>query len=196
MKTPKRKRAPSAAKAAKPAMETRALDETSVMAAPAVEPDLEATSTMPTVVVPDEGTELVASAVAEPEAVAAAIAEPLVEPAAEPMIAAEPIVTSPAVAAADSQPVVALSSNSTVKDAASLKAALIKVVASTATVSVDARSVERIDTATIQLLCAFVRERSQRQLGVKWLDCPKALVESSRLLGVHQILGLPEAGAA
>jgi ABC-type transporter Mla MlaB component len=180
MKTPKRKRTPSAAKAAKPAVEARALDETSVMAAPAVESDLEATSTMPAVVVPDEETVLVASAVAEP-AIAAA---------------AEPIVTSPAVVSVDSQPVVALSSNSTVKDAASLKAALIKVVASTATVSVDARSVERIDTATIQLLCAFVRERAQRQLEVKWLDCPKALVESSRLLGVHQILGLPEAGAA
>jgi ABC-type transporter Mla MlaB component len=184
MKTPKRKRAPSVAKAAKPAVETRALDETSVMAAPAVESDLEATSTMPAVVVPDDETVLVASATAEP------VAEPTIA------AAAEPIVTSPAVVSADSQPVVALSSNSTVKDAASLKAALIKVVASTATVSVDARSVERIDTATIQLLCAFVRERAQRQLEVKWLDCPKALVESSRLLGVHQILGLPEAGAA
>jgi ABC-type transporter Mla MlaB component len=189
MKTPKRKRAPSVAKAAKPAVETRALDETSVMAAPAVESDLEATSTMPAVAissmtVPDEETVLAASEVAEP------VAEPTIA------AAAEPIVTSPAVVTADSQPVVALSSNSTVKDAASLKAALIKVVASTATVSVDARSVERIDTATIQLLCAFVRERAQRQLEVKWLDCPKALVESSRLLGVHQILGLPEAGAA
>jgi ABC-type transporter Mla MlaB component len=187
MKTPKRKRAPSAAKAAKPAVETRALDETSVMAAPAVEPDLEATSTMPAVVVPDEQIALVASAVAEP------MAEPVAEPVIE---AAESIVTSPLVASADSQLVVTLSSNSTVKDAASLKSALIKLVASPAVVSVDARSVERIDTATIQLLCAFVRERSQRQLGVKWLDCPKALVESSRLLGVHQILGLPEAGAA
>jgi len=194
MKTPKRKRA-SSAKAAKPALETRALDETSVMAAPAVESDLEATSTMPAVAIssmamPDEETILGASAVAEPAAAAAVLAEPMIE------AVAEPIVTSPVVVSADSQPVVALPSNSTVKDAASLKAALIKVVASTATVSVDARSVERIDTATIQLLCAFARERSQRQLAVKWLDCPKALVESSRLLGVHQILGLPEAGAA
>jgi ABC-type transporter Mla MlaB component len=188
MKTPKRKRAPSAAKAAKPAVETRALDETSVMAAPAVDADLEATSTMPAVVVPDEQIALVASTVAEP------MAEPVAEPVTK--AAAESIVTSPVVASADSQLVISLSSNSTVKDAASLKSALIKVVASPAVVSVDARSVERIDTATIQLLCAFVRERSQRKLGVKWLDCPKALVESSRLLGVHQILGLPEAGAA
>ena len=308
MKTSKRKRS---AKAAAAVLASRALDETSVMTVAAIEPDLEATSTMPAValaasesspepaavdVVPadvsiepepirseldiaaemlaeayaamaDEpvvetvseesvnsaGAEQVieasahiedASAIAADEAVlseyavesgtqcAASLAlppeqgegtinetsasslqeaataeaasieisvEPIVESvveAAVEAVAVEPEVASPAVAPVDSDPVVALPSNSTVKDAASLKAALIKVVQSPAVVALDVRSVERVDTATMQLLCAFVRERTQRQLGVKWLDCPKTFVDSSRILGIHAILGLPEAGAA
>lgn len=92
--------------------------------------------------------------------------------------------------------IITLSSNSTVKDAASLKAQLVKVAALPATVSLDVSSVERIDTATLQLLCAFVRERAERKLAVEWLGSPKAFVDSSRLLGVHTLLGLPEAGVA
>jgi ABC-type transporter Mla MlaB component len=165
-------------------MAARVIEETSIMAAPIAEPDLEATSTMPAVVIPETA--------GLADAIGLDSAEPALETAIEPVAAN----TSPAEASTDSEPVVALSSNSTVKDAASLKAALIDVVASSATVAIDVRSVERIDTAALQLLCAFVRERAKRQLGVKWLDCPKAFLEASRLLGVNAILGLPEAGVA
>ena len=111
-------------------------------------------------------------------------------------VAAAAIEAAPAPVVATPQPIVTLPSNSAVKDAAALKAALLKVVGLPATVSLDVRSVERVDTATLQLLYAFVRDRAQRQLAVEWLGCPKALVESSRLLGVHQMLGLPAVGVA
>jgi len=193
MKTPKRKRASSAAKAAAPAMEARALDETSVMPAPVSDPDLEQTSTLPAIVVAAEAAIEIATANV---AVSVSVADPVRESIAEPAAAQEPVSTSSAEVPVDSDPVIALPSNSTVKDAASLKAALIEVVGSPRTVALDVRIVERVDTATIQLLCAFVLERSKRQLGVKWLDCPKAFIESSRLLGVQALLGLPGQGVA
>ena len=165
MKTPKRKRASSVAKAAVPAAVARVAD-TQIMEAVVAEreADLDATMPVPALVVP--------------EAIAAAI-----EPA-------------PAPAPAAPEPIVVLPSNSAVKDAAALKVALVKVVALPGTVSLDVRSVERVDTATLQLLYAFVRDRAQRKLAVEWLGCPKALIESSRLLGVHTMLGLPAVGVA
>jgi ABC-type transporter Mla MlaB component len=77
-----------------------------------------------------------------------------------------------------------------------LQIELVRVAALDASVSIDVRSVERVDTATLQLLYAFVRDRSQRGLGVKWLGCPPAFLDAARMLGVHGLLALPEAGAA
>ena len=163
MKTPKRKRAPSVAKAAVPAAVARVAD-TQLLETIVAEREADLDATMP---VP---------ALVEPEASAVAIETAPVDKAPEP--------------------IVTLPSNSAVKDAAALKAALIKVVGLPVTVSLDVRSVERVDTATLQLLYAFVRDRAQRKLAVEWLGCPKALIESSRLLGVHTMLGLPAVGVA
>jgi ABC-type transporter Mla MlaB component len=97
-----------------------------------------------------------------------------------------------------SDPVVMLGSSCTVKDAAALKHSLCAVVDSKVAVTLDARSLERIDTATIQVLCAFVRQRVAAAHGVIWVGVPEALQEAARLLGVHALLALPPdvAGAA
>lgn len=93
-------------------------------------------------------------------------------------------------------PIVALPSHSTVKDATALKIELMKLLELPAPVVIDVRSVERVDTATVQLLYAFVRDRAERNGMVEWLGSPPALVDAVRLLGVQDVLALPEAGAA
>jgi ABC-type transporter Mla MlaB component len=62
-----------------------------------------------------------------------------------------------------------------------------------AAVTVDARALERIDTATVQLLCAFVRDRSGRNQSVTWLGDAQALQDAARLLGVRGLLGFDDA---
>jgi ABC-type transporter Mla MlaB component len=88
-------------------------------------------------------------------------------------------------------PTIDLSSNSTVKDAAGLKDALLHVLDEPAAVTIDARSVERIDTAIMQLLCAFVRDRAERNLAVTWSATPQPFLDAVRLLGVGSMLALP-----
>lgn len=97
---------------------------------------------------------------------------------------------------AESDPIVTLGSSCTVKDAAALKHSLCAVVDSQVAVTLDAHSLERIDTATIQVLCAFVRQRVADARAVIWVGVPEALQEAARLLGVHALLALPPAGAA
>lgn len=102
-----------------------------------------------------------------------------------------------AAAAPASQPVVTLGSNCTVKDAAALKQSLCAVLNSEAAVIIDVGAVDRIDTAAIQLLCAFVRQRAADAHSVMWRGTPAALREAAGLLGVSELLGLPtDAGAA
>lgn len=88
-------------------------------------------------------------------------------------------------------PVIALASNCNVKDAAELKKSLCKLADENAAVGIDVKSLERIDTATMQLLCAFVRDRTTRALRVEWLGESPALQEAARLLGVGELLALP-----
>ena len=95
-------------------------------------------------------------------------------------------------AAPPAGPAIALASNCTVKDAAGLKDALLQLLDEPGTVAIDAKSVERIDTATIQLLCAFVRDRSQRNSNVTWVGAPQPLLDAARLLGVGALLSLPQ----
>jgi ABC-type transporter Mla MlaB component len=92
---------------------------------------------------------------------------------------------SPAKAVA---PVIALASNCSVKDAAALKTTLQGAEQSEAAVTIDVTAVERIDTATMQLLCAFVRDRHGRNQNVQWRGSSAALDEAVKLLGAHELL--------
>ncbi len=88
-------------------------------------------------------------------------------------------------------PTVALFSHCTVKHAAGPKNELLQQLDEPAEVVIDATNLERIDTAIMQLLCAFVRERAERNLGVRWHGIPQALRDAARLLGVGTLLELP-----
>lgn len=111
--------------------------------------------------------------------------------AADAVVPASEAAVADGVAAAAPAHAIALASNCTVKDAAALKVSLCAVVNADEPVVLDAGSVERIDTATIQLLCAFVRERVERSQAVVWQGTSAALLEAARLLGVQTLLALP-----
>ena len=91
---------------------------------------------------------------------------------------------------------VVLASHCSVKDAASLKASLCTVLNESETVTLDVSGVERIDTATMQLLCAFVRDRAAHAQRVRWQGSSGALNEAARLLGVGDMLAPAATGAA
>lgn len=113
-----------------------------------------------------------------------------VEPA--PAAAAEtaaPTATA-GVPAASAESTIVLAANCAVKDAAALKASLCALAETSGPVTLDSRGLERIDTATVQLLCAFVRDRASRKQGVTWVGESAALREAARLLGVRKLLGL------
>jgi ABC-type transporter Mla MlaB component len=115
---------------------------------------------------------------------------------------AKPVVAPPAAASAPedapetSESVISLFSNSTVKDAAALKGTLEQVLDTPGSVTIDAKSVERIDTAIIQVLCAFVRDRAERNLAIEWRGTPQPLLDAARLLGVGALLALPSQAEA
>jgi ABC-type transporter Mla MlaB component len=111
--------------------------------------------------------------------------------------AARPVVArvEAAVTASPSQPMIVLASNCNVKDAAELKQSLCLHLDDAAPVMLDVGGVERVDTSTVQLLCAFVRDRSARQRKVGWVGDARVVRDAARLLGVEACLALPQAEA-
>lgn len=108
---------------------------------------------------------------------------------------AEPIAEAAPVASRPSRPVIGLSSHCTIKDAAALKADLCALASEASEVELDVSAVERVDTATMQLLCAFVRDRAQRDQTVTWKGDSQNWRDAVRLLGAGDLLGYAAEGA-
>ena len=164
MKTTKRKRSPSTAKT-QPGAETSAVDAVGVAM-----PDVAVASA------PEAVAEMTDTAV-----------EALVAPTTEVAADIAPVV----VASLDMK--IVLAANCSVKDAAALKTTLCAVAKQSADVTLDVSAVERIDTATMQLLCAFARDRSGRKQGVTWIGVSPAVQDAASLLGVRALLGFETA---
>ena len=132
---------------------------------------------------------------------------PGVEESAPEAVAADAAVADVAVAEvalADSSPAlpvvdasgtaaITLAANCSIKEVATLRQQLIAAVDVTGPVVIDAEAVERIDTATLQVLYAFVRDRLAGDREVTWQGVPAALTDAARLLGVRDLLCLPAA---
>jgi len=119
-------------------------------------------------------------------------------PAAESTVAETVVADSDAPAvepaiAASGAAAITLAANCSIKEVAALRAQLCAVVDSGDAVAIDASAVERIDTATLQLLYAFVRDRLNSDREVTWQGVPAALTDAARLLGVRDLLCLPAA---
>ncbi len=72
-----------------------------------------------------------------------------------------------------------------------LKLKLAPLLAEDGELVLDAGEVRRIHTASVQVLCAFVRTRREAGRAVRIAPCTETLLEAARLLGVSDVLDLP-----
>jgi ABC-type transporter Mla MlaB component len=88
-----------------------------------------------------------------------------------------------------------LAAQCTVAEADSLKSQLARRLPESGPVTVDVSALQRIDTAGLQLLAAFVRDRRTAGRAVAWRGRASALETAAGLLGLRDMLELPgEAG--
>lgn len=123
----------------------------------------------------------------------AATAPALADSAASEPGAAIEQVESPV--ASRPEPVV-LPASCTLREAVALKETLLSSVDVENALSMDARAVERIDTAGMQVLAAFVRERATQSRTVEWLGLSETFLEAVRLLGLSSSLSIPDTAGA
>lgn len=88
-------------------------------------------------------------------------------------------------------PEVALPANCSIRDCAALKSELLKAASLEAAVTVQLAAVERIDTASLQLLFAFARDRKARSLDVVWSGESMAFSQALKALGLGAAHGFP-----
>lgn len=88
-----------------------------------------------------------------------------------------------------------LAAECTLAQAPGLKTVLMRMANRVASVTIDARATQRIDAASLQLLCAFVRDRTSEGRAVSW-QCPTPVIEeAARRLGLRGLLGFAPDGA-
>jgi phospholipid transport system transporter-binding protein len=57
-------------------------------------------------------------------------------------------------------------------------------------VQIDGTAVDRVDTAGLQLLAAFVRDLRSEARAVEWVGCSERLRRAANALGLGAVLGL------
>lgn len=86
-------------------------------------------------------------------------------------------------------------SSCTVRDCASIKTALAELRAAKGEILLDVGAIERIDTAVIQLLYAFVSDRKVKQGSqdskVVWLGHSDSFQDAVQILGLRSALHVP-----
>jgi ABC-type transporter Mla MlaB component len=85
----------------------------------------------------------------------------------------------------------ALAAECTVSDASSLKERLAGLLDEPLTVTLDVTALQRIDTAGLQVITAFVRERAGHGRTVEWQGTAPVLTTAAQLLGLTSLLKLP-----
>lgn len=88
----------------------------------------------------------------------------------------------------------ALEPDCTLAEAEPLQRALTALLEQPRTVTLDAGAVQRIDTAALQLLAAFVRDRRLAGRTTEWRATDQTVEPAARLLGIDGMLGLAGEG--
>ena len=78
-----------------------------------------------------------------------------------------------------------------VSDASSLKQSLNGLLEQPLPVTLDVSALQRIDTAGLQLITAFVQERARQGRSVEWHGSAPVLSSAAQLLGLTSLLRLP-----
>jgi len=92
--------------------------------------------------------------------------------------------------------VFALAAECTIADIAPLKASLAGLLEHPSAVTLDVAAIQRIDTASMQLVAAFVRERESHGHQVEWRGSAPVFGSAARLLGLAAMLHLPDSNEA
>jgi phospholipid transport system transporter-binding protein len=87
--------------------------------------------------------------------------------------------------------ILALAAECTAAEADALKTALVELLDEPRPVTLEVGSLQRIDTAGLQLLAAFVRDRRTAGRPVGWGGRAAALDAAAGLLGLRTLLELP-----
>ena len=85
----------------------------------------------------------------------------------------------------------ALATECMVSGATSLKESLAALLDEPLPVTLDITTLQRIDTAGLQVITAFVRERAGHGRTVEWQGTAPALTTAAQLLGLTSLLRLP-----
>jgi ABC-type transporter Mla MlaB component len=78
-----------------------------------------------------------------------------------------------------------------VAEATSLKERLAALLDEPQPVTLDVTALQRIDTAGLQVITAFVRERAGAGRAVEWQGSAPVLATAAQLLGLTSLLKLP-----
>ena len=81
----------------------------------------------------------------------------------------------------------------TIRTINSLQTELAERLDESGPVQIDATAVDRVDTAGLQLLAAFIRDLRAEARTVEWVGCSDALQKAAQALGLHAALCLPGA---
>jgi ABC-type transporter Mla MlaB component len=87
-------------------------------------------------------------------------------------------------------PTLVLAAECLVAGASTLKQSLARLLDEPQPITLDITALQRIDTAGLQVLAAFVRERAGRGRAVQWRGTAPALTSAAQLLGLTSLLGL------
>ena len=85
----------------------------------------------------------------------------------------------------------ALAAECLVSGASTLKESLASLLDEPQPVTLDITALQRIDTAGLQVLTAFIRERAGHGRTVEWRGTAPALTSAAQLLGLTSLLRLP-----
>ena len=84
----------------------------------------------------------------------------------------------------------AVAAECTVADASSLKSGLAKLLDESGSVTLDISAVQRIDTAGLQVIATFIRERESQGRQVQWQGHSPAVSAAAKLLGLSALIKL------
>lgn len=143
--------------------------------------------------------------VAEPVVVAPVPLAPVplpesIESPIESQLPDEPAAPVEATASASPDPapdaVIHLGAHLTIREAVALRAELLERVDLVDAVGLDASGVQKVDTAGLQVLLAFARQRRGANVATAWTGCSDSMRRGAAGLDLVVALGLPVGGAS
>ena len=88
---------------------------------------------------------------------------------------------------------IALDADLRLSQAPALRERLLKALAAGSPVTLDGGEVAQVDTAALQVLCAFTRDAGGQGLSVAWGGVSEVLRDGAAMLGLDKTMNLPAA---